>query len=227
MWTFIINACNIVFIMYEVILTENNKKVKTLYNYSREHDALYRFTNIVKKEVFLPKKQVYKNKVLTEVFYHILLLKKREDGDKSIIVRDNYGKLLESFMEDPDWIVLGRSDFNIEEQFSVTGANRKLDLQEIIRYVLLPKINEKNPKQVVMLNNKLVIEGSTINLVTCKDIDETIRLYNKIRVYCFENKVQNVLFFGSVPKEDKRIWYKRIHDITGMDYNRLYRKSSR
>ncbi len=96
--------------MYQIILTENNKKVKTLYNYSREHDALYRFTNISKKQTKFPKKQVYKNKVLTEVFYHILLIKERGEGDKSITVRDKYGKLLESFMENPEWVVLGSSE---------------------------------------------------------------------------------------------------------------------
>jgi hypothetical protein len=213
--------------MYQIILTENNKRVKTLYTYTREHDALYRFTNIAKKQVSFPKKQVYKNKVLTEVFYHVFLLKKREEGDKSIIVRDKYGKLLESFMDDPDWVVLGRSEYNLEEQFSVTGANRKLNLDEIIRYVLLPKISDSNPKQVIMINNKVVVEGITLNMITCKDIPETIRLYNKIRTYCFDNKTQNIVFFGSVPKEQKRVWYKKIHESTGIDYNRLYRKSSR
>lgn len=213
--------------MYQIILTENNKRVKTLYTYTREHDALYRFTNIAKKQVNFPKKQVYKNKVLTEVFYHVFLLKKREEGDKSIIVRDKYGKLLESFMDDPNWVVLGRSDYSLEEQFSVTGANRKLNLNEIIRYVLLPKISDNNPKQIVMINNKIVVEGITLNLITCKDIPETIRLYNKLRTYCFDNKTQNVVFFGSVPKEQKTVWYKKIHESTGIDYNRLYRKSSR
>lgn len=198
-----------------------------MYSYTREHDALYRFTNISKKTVHLQKKQVYKNKKLTDIFYHILLLKKRVEGDKSIVVRDRYGKLLESFMEDPHWVVLGRSEYNIEEQFSVTGANRKLNLMEIIKYVLLPKLSADNPKQIVMLNNKIVIEGININMVTCKDINETIRLYNEIRVYCFENKVQNVIFFGSVPKEGKRVWYKKLHEATGTDYNRLYRKGSR
>ena len=227
MWTFIVNISSIEIKMYQIILTENNKKVKTLYSYTREHDALYRFTNISKKQTRFPKKQVYKNKILTEVFYHVLLIKKRNVGDKSIIVRDNYGKLLESFMEDPDWKVLGSSEYNIEEQFSVTGANRKLDLNEIINYVLLPKISEKNPKQILTLNNKVVIEGVTLNLVTCKNINETTRLYNKLRSYCYENKISNIIFFGSIPKTDKKVWYKKIHDITGIGYNRLYRKSSR
>jgi hypothetical protein len=213
--------------MYQIVLTENNKKIKTLYEYNREHDALYRFTNISKKVVHFPKKQVYKQKILTEIQYHILLLKKREEGDKSIIVRDKYGKLLESFMEDPKWVVLGRNDYEVEEQFSVTDANRKLNLQEITKYVLLPKISEKNPKQVLMLNNKIIIEGIKLNMVTCKDIDETVRLYNKLRLYCFDNKIQNVIFFGSIPKTDKSVWYKKLHELTGVGYNRLYRKSSR
>lgn len=213
--------------MYQIILTENNKKIKTLYKYTREYDALYRFTNIINKEVYYPKKQVYKNKVLTEVYYHIILLKKRQEGDKSVVVRDRYGKLLNSFMEDPEWVVLSRNEYNIEEQFSVSDANRKLNAYEIIKYVLLPKITEKNPKQVLMLNNKIIIEGITLNLITCKNIDETIRLYNKLRLYCFDNKVSNVIFFGSVSKPDRKIWYKKIHDLTGIGYNRLYRSSSR
>jgi len=213
--------------MYEIILTENDKKVKTLYTYNREYDALYRFTNISNKNILFPKKQVYKNKVLTEVTYHILLLKKRGEGDKGIIVRDKYGKLLNSFNEDPEWVVLGRSDYNIEEQFSVTGANRKLNLEEIISHVLLNKLTDKNPKQVVLLNNKVIVEGINLNMITCKDIDEAIRLYNQLRIHCFEKKTKNVIFFGSVPKHNKKPWYKKIHELTGVGYNRLYRSSSR
>ena len=213
--------------MYQIILTENDKKVKTLYTYNREYDALYRFTNVSNKEVLFPKKQVYKNKVLTEVNYHVLLLKKRGDGDKGITIRDKYGKLLETFTGDSDWVVLGRSEYNMEEQFSVTGANRKLNLQEIINYVLLSKLSDKNPKQVVILNNKIVVEGITLNMITCKDVNEAVRLYNKIRVHCYDNKVKNIIFFGSVPKQNKKEWYKKIHEQTGVGYNRLYRNCSR
>ena len=213
--------------MYEIILTENDKKVKTLYKYSREYDALYRFTNISNKNVQFPKKQIYKNKVLTEVNYHILLLKKRSEGDSSIVVRDKYGRLLESFMEDPDWVVLSRSEYNIEEQFSVTGANRKLSLNEIISYVFLSKLSEKKPKQVLMLHNKIIIEGTALNMITCKDEEEAIRLYNKLRIHSFDNKIKNLIFFGSIQKLDRKVWYKKVHEITGVGYNRLYRKSSR
>lgn len=213
--------------MYQIILTENDKKVKTLYTYNREYDALYRFTNISNKSILFPKKQVYKNKVLTEVTYHILLLKKRGEGDIGITLRDKYGKLLNSFNEDPEWVVLGRSEYNIEEQFSVTGANRKLSLEEIISYVILSKLSDKNPKQVVLLNNKIIIEGITLNMVTCKDTTEAVRLYNQIRIYCYDKKTKHIIFFGSVPKQNKKSWYKKIHETTGVGYNRLYRSSSR
>lgn len=213
--------------MYQIILIENGKKIKVLYTYNREHDALYRFTNIGNKKIFLPKQQVYKNKILTKVIYHVLLIKKRTEKDKSITIRDKYGKLLESFMEDPDWAVLGKIDYNIEEQFNVTGANRKLNALEIINNVLLPNIGDKNPKQIVILNNKIIIEGIALNMVTCKNVTEARRLYNKLRTHCFDNNVGNIIFFGTVPKKNKRFWYKKINNLTGISYNRLYRTSSR
>ena len=154
-------------------------------------------------------------------------MKKRVEGDESIIVRDNYGKLLEEFMEDPNWVVLGRSDYKVEEQFTVSGANRKLNANEIIKHVLLSKISEKNIKQILILNNKIVIEGLNLNLITCKNTNEAIRFYNKLRTYCFDNGIKDVVFFGSISKPYKKEWYKKIHEITGIGYNRLYRNSSR
>jgi hypothetical protein len=74
---------------------------------------------------------------------------------------------------------------------------------------------------------KIVVEGLNLYLVTCKDIEETIRLYNKIRTYCYDNKIGDIIFFGSIPKENRKTWYKKIHERTGVDYNRLYRSNSR
>ena len=213
--------------MYEIVLYENNKRVKVLYTYQRRHDAIYRFGVLSKKHVSLEKKIIYKGKKLTEVKYDIFLMKNREEGDKSVVVRDEYGKLLEDIMNDPEKVVLDSSAYNIEEYFSVTGANRKLSANEILRNVLLNKLSEQNTKQVLILNNKIIIESLVLNMVTCKTVDEAIRLYNYLRIYCFENGVGNVIFFGSIQKQDKSLWYKKIHDFTGVGYNRLYRKISR
>jgi len=213
--------------MYQIVLTENRKKIKVLHTYTREHDALYRFERIKNKEVFFPKKVIYRDKKLVEVKYEVLLLKRKEEGDKDIVIRDEYGRLMEDYYEDKGWTILGKLDYYEEEQFSVTGANRKLNLKEIIDHVLLSHLEESKSKQVVIVNNKIVIEGLTLNMVTCKNKDESIRLYNELRVHCFENKLQNILFFGTVDKKDRKSWYKKIHERTGVGYNRLYRSSSR
>ncbi len=213
--------------MYELVLCENNKKIKVLFTYQRRHDALYRFNVLSNEKISLKKEVIYKEKKLTKVKYKILLYKRKEIDEKSVTIRDEYGKLLENFMNDPDWVLLNHCDYSVEEYFSVTGANRKLSAQEILRHVLLNKISDKNTKQVVILNNKIVIEGLVINMVTCKNVDEAIRLYNYLRVHCFEKKVGNVIFFGNVHKKDKSLWYKKINESTGVGYNRLYRKISR
>tara|TARA_R100001509_G_scaffold52119_1_gene28615 strand:- start:108333 stop:108974 length:642 start_codon:yes stop_codon:yes gene_type:complete len=213
--------------MYKLVLYENNDKLKVLYNYSRRKDATYRLKSLTSKKVSLKKEVVYKNKELKDVSYRILLTKKREEGDKSVVVRDGYGKILEKIMNDPNEVVISVSDYEIEEQYSVTGANRKLSASEILNSVLLNKISEKNTKQVLMLNNKLIIDSLVINMVTCKDVSEVIRLYNYLRKLCWDKSIPNVVFFGEVHKQDKGLWYKRIHEQTGVSYNRLYRKISR
>ena len=130
-------------------------------------------------------------------------------------------------MNDPKWTALSISNYDLEEQYNVTGANRKLSAVEIVNHVVLPNLSKDHIKQIVMLNNKLVIEGDNLHMVTCKNVAECVRLYNTIRIYSFDNKVSNILFFGVIQKVDKRVWYKKIHDVTGVNYNRLYRKSSR
>lgn len=213
--------------MYKLVLYENNNKLKVLYNYTRVKDARYRFNLLTSKGSSLKKEIIYKDKELVNVSYRLLLTKKRVDGDKSVSVRDEYGKILEDIMNDPNEVVVDISDYEIEEQYTVTGANRKLSAHEILNSVLLNKLSEKNTKQVVILNNKLIIESLVINMVTCKNVSEATRLYNFLRSSCWDNKISNVIFFGVVHKQDKSMWYNKIHEQTGVSYNRLYRKISR
>lgn len=213
--------------MYQIVLTENRVKIKVLHTYSREHDALYRFNKIKYSNVFLPKKTIYKEKQLTDVVYEILLLKKYESGDQNISIKDRFGRNVTIETNDGDWTVLGKVDYDIEEQFNVTGANRKLNGKEILDHILLNNLKNTNIKQVVILNNKVVIEGLNIFMVTCKNVHEATRLYNKLRVHCYDNNISHIVFFGTVPKPNKKIWYKKLHERTGVSYNRLYRSSSR
>jgi hypothetical protein len=213
--------------MYQIVLTENRVKIKVLHTYSREYDALYRFNKIESSKSFMPKQTVYKDKKLVDVKYEVLLLKQYEEGDINISIKDGYGRNITVETNDGDWTVLGKVDYEIEEQFNVTGANRKLNGKEILDHVLLSNIQENNPKQVVILNNKVVIEGLNLFMVTCKNVHEATRLYNKLRVYCYDNNIGHVIFFGIVPKPNKKLWYKKIHERTGTSYNRLYRSSSR
>ena len=100
------------------------------------------------------------------------------------------------------------------------GRNKqiKTDLGD---WVVLDKI------PFVILNNKVVIEGLGLYMVTCKNVEQATRLYNLLRVHCYDNSVGHVIFFGTVPKDNKKVWYKKINERTGVSYNRLYRSSSR
>ena len=213
--------------MFQIVLYENYKKIKVLHTYSRLYDANNRLKILNNKESFLPKKFIYRDKKLTEVNYKVFLFKKKEEGDKSILVRDDFGKIITDSLENEEWVVIAESEYQIEEQFNVTGANRKLSALEILNHVVLPNVSSKNTKQIVMLNNKIVVEGDYLHMITCKNLEECIRLYNKIRKHCFDLKIKVILFFGSIQKVDRKTWYKKIHNVTGISYNRLYRNCSR
>ena len=213
--------------MYQIVLTENRKKIKVLHTYSRESDVNYRFEKLKSQVIFFPKTKIYRDKKLVDVNYEIILLKKRTENDDNRVIKNELGKFVEETVDDNEWVIIDTSPYLIEETFNISGANRKLTAKEIVDYVVLPNKQKKSPKQVLMLNNKIVVEGLELYLVTCKDIDETIRLYNKIRTYCFENKIGDIIFFGSIPKENRKTWYKKIHERTGIGYNRLYRSNSR
>jgi len=213
--------------MYQIVLTENRKKIKVLHTYSRESDVNYRFEKLKTQAIYFPKTKIYKDKKLTDVNYEILLLKKRTEEDNNRIIKNELGKFVEETVDDTDWVIIQTAPYLIEETFNVSGANRKLTAKEIIDYIVTPNKQKKNPKQILILNNKLVVESLELYLITCKDIDETTRLYNKIRTYCFDNKIGDIIFFGSIPKENRKTWYKKIHERTGISYNRLYRSNSR
>jgi hypothetical protein len=175
----------------------------------------------------MPKETVYKDKKLVDAKYEVLLLKQFEEGDTNVSIKDDYGRNIQVQTDDGEWTVINKCDYDIEEQFNVTGANRKLNGKEILDHVLLNNISDSNLKQVVILNNKVVIEGLNLFMVTCKNVHEATRLYNKLRIHCYDNDIGGVVFFGTVPKPNKKLWYKKIHERTGTSYNRLYRTSSR
>jgi hypothetical protein len=213
--------------MYQIVLTENKIKVKVLHTYSREYDANYRFEKLKSQDTFFPKTKVYKDKKLIGVVYEILLIKKRDDSDINRVIKNDLGKFVEETLDDDEWVIVDSSPFKMEENFNVSGANRKLTAKEILEYVVMSNKQKKTPKQILMLNNKIVIEGLDLHLVTCKDVDETVRFYNKLRTFCVDNKISDIIFFGSILKQDRKVWYKKIHDRTGINYNRLYRSNSR
>lgn len=213
--------------MYKIILTENKIKTKELFTYIRERDVLFRVNKIKENEVFIEKKSVYKGKELRNIKYELLVVKKRVEGESLSKVKSKLGLVRDVEIDDPDWVVIGKIDYHIEELYKVSGANRKLSGLEILNHIILNNLTENNIKQVLILNNKLIIEGLSINMVTCKNNYEANRLYNKIRLHIYDNNIGGVIFFGSISKPDKSVWYNKLNKITGVSYNRLYRSKSR
>jgi hypothetical protein len=213
--------------MFKIVLTENNRKISVLHIFKRERDANNKFQKLKSQAVLFPKTKSYKGKKLEDIRYEIVLLKKKEEIDENKFIKNELGKFVEMVTDDPEWVVVDFAVYNMEETFSVVNVNRKLTAKEIIDNLVIVRKEKKNPKQVLILKNKIIIESLELFLVICKNSEQALKLYNKIRLYCYDNKISDILFFGIVDKISSRVWYKTLHKRLKINYNRLYRSSSR
>lgn len=213
--------------MFRIVLTENNRKISVLYTFKRQRDANNKFKSLKSQVALFPKNKCYKGKNLEDVKYEIILLKKREETDENKVLKNELGKFVEMVSDDPEWLIIDFAPYSLEETFTVVNVNRKLTAKEILDNLVTVRKEKKNPKQVLILKNKLIIESLELFLVVCKNYEQCLKLYNKIRVYCYDNKITDILFFGTVDKISSKVWYKRLNKRLKISYNRLYRSSSR
>jgi hypothetical protein len=215
--------------MFQLILVENKKKIKTLYKSDSFDEIDRKFKKVKSEPIVFPKNFIYKSdkKILVPTIYEVLLLKsKNSDVDdkkvkkRMVLVGDIVG-------DDPEWDIVDKSVVFFEEIFAVTGANRKLTAMEIIENVMLSTQKVVETKQIFMIHNKIVIEGLSLHMVMCKNEYDAKRLYGFMRNYCHDNKIKYIGFFGVMSRPSRKFWYKKLHKITGIGYNRLYRKTSR
>jgi hypothetical protein len=215
--------------MFQLILVENKKKIKTLYKSPNFDSIDIKFNEFKSEKVDFPKKFIYKTdkKVLIPTVYEILLIKPKNYSVDEKKVNKRMVFVGDITSDDNEWDIVDRSVVFFEEIFMVTGANRKLNTKEIIDNIIVTRKNNHEVKQVLIMQNKLIVEGLSLHMIICKNEFDAKRLYSYLRTYCYEHKIKWVGFFGSLSRSSRKEWYKKIHKLTGVGYDRLYRKLSR
>ena len=213
---------------YRIIITQNGKKRKILYESRNESNSKEKYFKTKDNNIVLLPKKNNAYKKIKPVLYELLLLKEKEESDIDYFDRDELGRTIPIKLNSENWSLIHKSDYFYEEKFSVYGYKERMDTKKILKFFLLNKSKEDGIKQINYINNKLLIhQNYDFDIVVSKNSYDTKRLYNVLVEFCETNKVKNILFTGSINRKNRTKTYKRIVDKTGWTINKTYRSSTR
>ena len=184
------------------------------------------------KEVMFPRRTIAGGKMAID---EILLLEKNRDGTlENPLLRDEFGRLVEQKTNLPNWIVLDKFRYDVEETFWVYGYDPKTDRKTmpwIYENLLLPgTVGEYQMVRVLVYLNKVVFkyDDGKMDIIFCKTMEEAARFYEKlfeIRGGCD----RKVMFIGSYstlgPK--RTALEAELMEKTGWDKRQIQRRKTK
>ena len=202
--------------MYRIIITQNGKKKKMMHQSNDLKFINNKYFTIKDKNNVLFSKKTNAYLKTKPVKYELILMKKWENTDPAFLDRDNLGRTIEIADTDKKWSILYKNEYHYEETFTVFGYSKRLKTTEIIKNIVLKKHTGIIIKQVNYIYNKLLIhQNTTFDIVLCKCSADAKRLYEIIKEFCNYNKIDNIMFTGSIGERNKTEIYKMIVIKTG------------
>ena len=225
---------------YHIITTNNGVQIKDIYSAVNIDMALAKlraFQIQFNKNIQFPVKYTSnKNeKTFTECDYRLMLIKKKIDNDTyKGKIRNEYGKFVDCVTSSDEWVFIEELTYQVEETFWVYGYNPKTDrktyqfiIDEFINY------NKKDKyffKEIVIYRNKLLIDSiSGLEIIICKNHQDSVRLYNSLQEYSKNKKYKNILFAGDIHKNSYSYekWYNKIHELTHWNRRKINKNTTR
>ena len=225
---------------YHIITTNNGVQIKDIYSAVNIDMALAKlraFQIQFNKNIQFPVKYTSnKNeKTFTECDYRLMLIKKKINNDTyKGKIRNEYGKFIDCVTSSDKWVFIEELPYQVEETFWVYGYNPKTDrktyqfiVDEFINY------NKKDKyffKEIVIYRNKLLIDSiSGLEIIICKNHQDSVRLYNSLQEYSKNKKYKNILFAGDIHKNSYSYekWYNKIHELTHWNRRKINKNTTR
>lgn len=190
------------------------------------------------KNVILPKKFVNsssKSKELFEFKGEYLFLKKIRDienEDNVTVLPNDIGKLVEHKTSSERWKIADKMPCLVEETFWIYGLN-PFNQRKTTKWIMENLVDTvlEIPTQCIRISvffNKVVFRyDDDFNFVTCKNISDAVRLYNKIEEYYPKEK--RVIFCGYIEPNTDRCKYmlNLFKEKTGWPADKIEKNKTR
>lgn len=209
-----------------IVITSHKKVIEKIYHTTTSPSAFKKFNELIednKKNIVFPVKHIANKNISRGMIvadYEILLIKTKRENDSCVKLRNEYGQFVDHVIVDNDkWVIVDKHLYNKEESFWVYGFNPKTqrkDFSFILNDIILVNNDKNYFKRVLIFKNKLIIQYDfDIDIVICKNQEDTIRLYNALEEGVKKAKYKNIFFNGIVSNSNKAWAFKLIMDKTG------------
>ena len=235
---------------YKIILVRNGKQTQYIGAYKRAKDVYTVYKRMIdnnKKDVRFPVKYVNGRDKIREAFDEIIILKVKEECDSdTIMFRNEYGEFIPCMTKDKydensrfgkrsdrSWKKKKKSEWMIEETFWMYGfhpRNQRKDFRFIYKRCIQDRANDKdNFTRCIVYQNKVIFDyGSDMDIVFCKNVSDSTRLYTEMNRESVKMKVKNVIWSELVrDRMTASYWLDKLQAKTGFTRLKLKRNSLR
>lgn len=223
--------------IFQIILLRDNKSVELFGTYRSETTVNKKFLELKKKcdNVKFPVLYINRGRHISEVKYELVIIKKKEEKDSQVtLLRNNYGEYVEHETDNDNWIVYDKIPYFKEETFWVYGYHplvQRKTFDFIFNNIVKPYASDKNTMiDIIVYNNKVLMEMTDgMELITCKNRSDAIRLYNTIESEARKHKLKYIMFSGNftLTKRGRTDAVEKIKKLTNWSDLKIKRNSTR
>lgn len=222
--------------IYSIILTNHDKRLKTICVNSTEEGIYKKLYKLLKENENVVFPMQYNNHYhqMVEARYELIVLKRREESDSLVNkVKNEYGEYVDYETDNDKWIVIDRANYNMEETFWVYGYHPKIQRKTFQwvfdNFVLKGSKNKYMFKNIVLYLNKILFEcDGNLEMVICKNKNDSVRFYNQLEQWSRDRKLKYVMFTGDIAhSKHKRDWMEKIMKLTSWNIKKVKRCSTR
>ena len=217
---------------YKIVSCRNMRQNGYIGKFANIKDAYKCMDELMKESesVVFPKKVVNERHKTDCVDEYLILERKKEDKD--VLLRNEYGKLVEHKTNTEKWLIFDKFRYQTEETFWVYGYDPvygRKTFMWIYDNIITNNTGRYNLRRIFVYNNKVIIKNdqAEMDIVFCKNKSEAIRFYNFVGDLIKKDGVKNVYFVGAYGGQGVRT--KSIVDeicaYTGWDRKKVLRGS--
>lgn len=225
---------------YHIITTNNGVQIKDIYSAVDIKKAMEKMKLLQEeynKEIVFPVRftSSRKEKTFTECDYRLMLIKKKECDDVyEGKIKNEYGKYIDCVTSSDSWVFIDELPYFVEETFWVYGYNPKTDRKDYSfirdKFLKYDRNDRHFFKEVVVYRNKVLVDSSDgLEMIICKNHQDSVRMYNMMHDYCVSKKLKNILFAGDINEKSYSYgsWFGKIQKLTNWNRRKINKNTTR